>query len=148
MIGVGVYTSLGFQVVGIKSIYALLLLWLLGGVISLCGALVYSELAAKYPGSGGEYNYLSKTTHPMAGFLSGWVSSTAGFPAPIAAMAIAFARYLSTLYPSINQLAVAYAIVCIITVINIFGLKISGTFKKIIFIVNISMILTFIFCCS
>ncbi len=145
MIGIGVYTSLGFQVAGIRSVSAILILWVLGGVIALCGALVYSELAAKYPGSGGEYNYLSRTVHPVAGFLSGWVSVTAGFPAPIAAMSIAFARYLATLYPGVNQLFVAYAVVGVITLINILGLKSTVTFKKIIFVVNISMILTFIF---
>ena len=74
MIGTGVFTSLGFQVVDIKSIFPLLMLWIVGGIIALCGALTYSELGAALPRSGGEYNLLSKIYHPSLGFLAGWVS--------------------------------------------------------------------------
>jgi APA family basic amino acid/polyamine antiporter len=94
MIGTGVFTSLGFQVLGIKSGFALLVLWLVGGFASLLGALCYGELGAALPRSGGEYNYLSKIYHPAVGFLSGWVSATVGFAAPVAAAAMAFAGYL------------------------------------------------------
>src|SRR4051812_39849765 len=88
MIGTGVFTSIGFQVLGIHSVFALLFLWLVGGVVALCGALCYSELAAALPRSGGEYNYLSKIYHPAVGFLSGWVSMTVGFAAPVALSAM------------------------------------------------------------
>lgn len=54
MIGTGVFTSLGFQVEAIPSPFLILLLWVLGGVIALCGALSYAELAAALPRSGGE----------------------------------------------------------------------------------------------
>ena len=94
MIGTGVFTSLGYQVLGIKSGFALLVLWLIGGIAALLGALCYGELGAALPRSGGEYNYLSKIYHPAIGFLSGWVSATVGFAAPIAAASMAFAEYL------------------------------------------------------
>ena len=84
MIGTGVFTSIGFQVIGIQSTFAIVLLWVIGGVMALCGALVYGEVGAAFPQSGGEYNYLSKLYHPVVGFLSGWVSSTVGFAAPVA----------------------------------------------------------------
>ena len=51
MIGTGVFTSLGFQVLGIQSISALLLLWVAGGVVAICGALTYAELAVSMPRS-------------------------------------------------------------------------------------------------
>ena len=70
MIGTGVFTSLGYQVLGIKSVFAIIVLWATGGLAALCGALVYAELAVRYPGSGGEYNYLSRIYHPALGFLS------------------------------------------------------------------------------
>ena len=82
MIGTGVFTSLGFQVVDIKSGFTLLFLWLVGGIFALCGALSYGELGAAMPYSGGEYYYLSRIYHPAVGFLSGWVSVTVGFAAP------------------------------------------------------------------
>jgi APA family basic amino acid/polyamine antiporter len=94
MIGTGVFTSLGYQVLGIKSGFALLVLWLIGGIASLLGALCYGELGAALPRSGGEYNYLSRIYHPAVGFVSGWVSATVGFAAPVAAASMAFAEYM------------------------------------------------------
>lgn len=96
MIGTGVFTSLGFQVLGITSGFALMMLWLLGGVVALCGAFAYSELSVHYPRSGGEYHFISKIYHPGLGFLAGWISITVGFAAPLAAAAIAFGRYFSS----------------------------------------------------
>jgi APA family basic amino acid/polyamine antiporter len=96
MIGTGVFTSLGFQVMGITSGFALMMLWLLGGVVALCGAFAYSELCVLYPRSGGEYHFISKIYHPGLGFLAGWISITIGFAAPVAAAAIAFGRYFSS----------------------------------------------------
>ena len=68
--------SLGFQVVDIHSGFALLLVWFLGGVFALCGALSYGELAAAMPRSGGEFHFLGRIFHPALGFLSGWISIT------------------------------------------------------------------------
>ncbi len=59
MIGTGVFTSLGFQLLDIRSGFPLLLLWAIGGIIALCGAMTYAELGAAMPRSGGEYNFLS-----------------------------------------------------------------------------------------
>ena len=59
MVGTGVFTSLGFQVVDIKSVFALLMLWAVGGLVALTGALSYGELGAALPRSGGEYPQLS-----------------------------------------------------------------------------------------
>lgn len=58
-IGVGVFTSLGFQIEGTPSSFALLLLWVVGGIVALCGAFCYAELAAMFPRSSGEYNFLN-----------------------------------------------------------------------------------------
>jgi APA family basic amino acid/polyamine antiporter len=99
MVGTGVFTSLGFQVMGIQSGFALLMLWVVGGLIALCGAVSYGELAAAMPRSGGEYHYLSQIYHPALGFLSGWVSATVGFAAPTALAALALARYAQSMWP-------------------------------------------------
>src|SRR5579864_2212739 len=99
MIGTGVFVSLGFQVISIHSDFAIMALWVIGGLLSLCGALCYAELAVALPRLGGEYNFLSRIYHPSLGFMAGWISSTVGFPAPIALSAIAFAQYLQTSFP-------------------------------------------------
>lgn len=93
MIGVGVFTSIGFQLPGLPSGFPILMLWVVGGIASLCGALCYAELVAMMPKSGGEYHILREAYHPMAGFLAGWISITAGFAAPIAAITVIFGRY-------------------------------------------------------
>lgn len=94
VIGTGVYTSLGFQVAAFPSSgFVILLLWLVGAVIALSGALSYAELCAAQPQSGGEYHLLSKAIHPAAGFLSGWISATVGFAAPVAGAALALGAY-------------------------------------------------------
>lgn len=93
MIGTGVFTSLGFQLMGLSQLGTIIVLWLLGGLIAICGALTYAELAAHLPGSGGEYHYLSRLMHPGIGFMAAWVSATVGFSAPIALAATALAHY-------------------------------------------------------
>ena len=102
MVGTGVFTSLGFQVMGIQSGFALLMLWLVGGLIALCGAVSYAELAAAMPRSGGEYHYLSQIYHPALGFLSGWVSATVGFAAPTALAALALGEYAKSVWPGLH----------------------------------------------
>jgi len=99
MIGTGVFTSLGFQLVDIRSGFALLMLWAIGGIVALSGALTYAELGAALPRSGGEYNLLRRIYHPAAGFVSGWISSTIGFAGPTALAAMTFAAYLSSIFP-------------------------------------------------
>ena len=99
MIGTGVFTSLGFQLLEIQSGFVILMLWAVGGVVALCGALSYAELGAALPRSGGEYNFLTRIYHPAAGFISGWVSSTIGFAAPTALVALTSGAYLSSALP-------------------------------------------------
>src|SRR4030088_3758727 len=70
MVGVGVFTSLGFQVKDISSGFSLLMLWFIGGIVALCGAFSYAELASMFPRSSGEYNFLRRIYHPAVGFLA------------------------------------------------------------------------------
>ena len=118
MVGTGVFTSLGFQVVGIHSTFALLLLWLVGGIYALCGALSYGELAAAMPRSGGEYNFLSRIYHPAVGFVAGWVSVTVGFAAPVAAASIALGKYLSRVFPGLPATGVALTVAIAVSLIH------------------------------
>jgi APA family basic amino acid/polyamine antiporter len=102
MIGTGVFTSTGFQAASLHDPMTILLCWIIGGVVALCGAATYAELGSMMPKAGGEYVYLREAYHPAVGFMSGWVSLTAGFSAPIAVAALAFSKYVGTLVPSIS----------------------------------------------
>jgi APA family basic amino acid/polyamine antiporter len=93
MVGAGVFTTSGFALQDHER-SVVLLAWLVGGVLATCGCLSYGALGRRYPHSGGEYELLRRTIHPLAGFLAGWVSLLAGFTAPIAFAAAAFGRYL------------------------------------------------------
>lgn len=111
MIGTGVFTSLGFQLNDINSGFALLLLWVIGGLTAFCGALCYAELGAQLPRSGGEYNFLSEAIHPSLGFVSGWISATIGFAAPTALVAITFGRYVHVVFEQIPATLAAIALI-------------------------------------
>ena len=94
MIGTGVLTTSGFTVYFVGSNQVMLALWVIGGLVALCGALTVAELAASLPRSGGDYVYLYEGYGPLAAFLSGWVSFLIGFGGPIALSAFAAAKYL------------------------------------------------------
>ncbi|MEE8558811.1 MAG: amino acid permease [Myxococcota bacterium] len=95
MIGAGVFTTSGFALADLGRPEPVLLAWGIGGLLAMCGALSYGALARRIPESGGEYTFLSRTVHPLAGFLAGWVSLLAGFTAPIAAAGLALQAYLA-----------------------------------------------------
>ena len=126
MIGTGIFTSLGFQLADIKSGFVIMVLWVLGGIMSLCGALCYAELGSKLPRSGGEYNFLSEIYHPGAGFISGWISATVGFAAPTALAAMTFGEYLSSVFPALHPLVLASVLIISMTAIHSTSHKNSG----------------------
>ena len=141
MIGTGVYTSLGLQVAGVHSVVALVFIWITGGLVALCGALTYGELAVRYPKSGGEYIFLSKIFHPSLGFMSGFISMTIGFAAPMAISAIALGTYAGNLIPVSPVIIAVVAIVCL-TVLNTTSFKTGTNFNFITAAINVSLILT------
>lgn len=144
MIGTGVFTSLGFQVAVLPNVFALLLLWVVGGIIALCGALSYGELGAALPRSGGEYHLLSKIYHPMLGYLSGWVSATLGFAAPTALAAIALGKYTQAVFPQVPDHHLAALVVVIITAVHAYSVRLGSWFQDISTSVKVILILLFI----
>lgn len=144
MIGTGVFTSLHFQAMDIKSGYNILLLWLIGGIAALTGALVYAEVGARLTRSGGEYNYLSRIYHPSFGFISGWVSITVGFAAPVAAAAIALGSYVNGVFPDANTTLIATASVIALTALHTISIQSGSNTQNIFTIIKIAVILLFI----
>ena len=140
IIGTGVFTSLGFQIKDIPSGFSLLMLWIVGGVAALCGALAYGELAAALPRSGGEYHFLSAIFHPAVGFVAGWTSATVGFAAPVALAAIAFETYLRAVFPGMPALPISLAIVWIISLVHLKDVESGGRFQNILTLAKVVLI--------
>lgn len=160
MIGSGIFLTSGLLMKDLGNPWVMLLLWIIGGGIALCGALSYGELGAAIPRAGGEYAFLSRLFHPLFGFLSGWVSFLVGFSAPIAFSAIGFSEYLTTAFPQLLSLGIFestfeavvlkkfYAILVIIlfTMIHLrgieFGTRVQNflTLLKVVLIVGLIVI--------
>ena len=94
MIGAGVFTTSGFALADLGTPDRVMLAWLTGGLLAVCGALSYGALVRRMTDSGGEYLFLSRAIHPAAGFVAGWVSLLAGFTGAIALAATALEAYL------------------------------------------------------
>jgi APA family basic amino acid/polyamine antiporter len=144
IIGTGVFTSLGFQLVDIHSGFALVLLWIVGGIVALCGALCYSELSAALPRSGGEYHFLSAIYHPALGFMAGFVSATVGFAAPIALAAMAFGKYFEGVSHFASPVALSFALVWINAVVHLSGLTVGSAFQNLSTLLKVMLIIALI----
>ncbi len=147
MVGTGVFTSLGFQLLDIRSGFPLLALWVIGGIIALCGAMTYAELGAALPRSGGEYNFLAKIYHPAAGFVSGWVSATIGFAGPTALAAITFAAYATSIMPGesseLLRKSLAVGLVIVLTFVHSSNRRNSGGLQVVFTVLKVAVILGF-----
>lgn len=147
MIGTGVFTSLGFQLLDIRSGFVLLMLWAVGGLAAVCGAMTYAELGAAMPRSGGEYNFLTRIYHPAAGFVSGWVSATIGFAGPTALAAMTFGAYATSILPGGGsdwlEKLLAAGLVIGLTLIHAGSRRNSGGLQLIFTVLKVGIIVTF-----
>ena len=146
MIGTGVFGSLGYQLLDLHDFSAIIILWILGGAIALCGAFAYSELGAALPRSGGEYNFLTEIFHPSVGFLSGWVSAIIGFSAPIALAASLLGGYFGNVIGGYDPRWIGATVIVGITIIQSMDYRIGGGFQSFATIIKIVLILLFVIC--
>ena len=140
IIGTGIFTSLGFQVADIHSGFALLMLWVVGGIAAICGALCYGELAAALPRSGGEYNFLSEIYHPAVGFMAGFVSATVGFAAPVALAAMAFGTYFNGVFGVGSPVMLSFVVVWLVTVFHLGNLQVGSAFQNVSTLIKLVLI--------
>lgn len=142
MVGTGAFTSLGFQLNDLHNTASILLLWILGGLLALSGAFSYAEVGTSIKKSGGEYAFLDQLYHPLIGYLSGWISITVGFAAPIALSAIAFVEYFPIFipYPKVAGIVV----MALITWIHSRNLKSSSRFQNFFTLLKVTVVLIFI----
>ena len=140
IIGTGIFTSLGFQLADIQSGFPLLMLWIIGGITALCGALCYGELSAALPRSGGEYHFLSQIYHPSLGFMAGFVSATVGFAAPIALAAMAFGKYFVGVFGVGSPVLLSFVVVWVVTLFHLRNLQIGSAFQNLWTIVKLLLV--------
>ncbi|MFN4145255.1 MAG: APC family permease [Runella sp.] len=130
MIGTGVFTSLGYQLVEVQNAWSIVLLWLLGGVLALIGAFTFAELGTHYNKTGGDYVFISEGFHPFWGYLSAFTSLVVGFAAPVAIAVLAMEAYLSPFeIPYLRVYTVG--ILLIISALHSFSLRHSGIFQNV-----------------
>jgi APA family basic amino acid/polyamine antiporter len=114
------------------------LVWVLGGVISLCACVAFAELGSMFPDSGGQYIYLREAYGDLVAFLYGWMLFTVGNGGSIAALSVACAAYMGNIIPFISQQhvifslagmpftrahAIGLVLIAILTCVNVFGLR-------------------------
>ncbi|MGQ0651957.1 MAG: APC family permease, partial [Betaproteobacteria bacterium] len=133
VIGVGIFKAPSIVAGATSSGAEFLLVWLFGGAISLCGALVYAELASRHPGTGGEYTFLTRGFGRGAGFLFAWSRMTVIQTGAIAAVAFVFGEYASQIAPLGNSSTAIWAAVSVIglTLLNLAGTMPSKTLQKV-----------------
>jgi APA family basic amino acid/polyamine antiporter len=140
IIGTGIFTSLGFQLADIQSGFPLVMLWIIGGIAALCGALCYGELSAALPRSGGEYHFLSQIYHPALGFMAGFISATVGFAAPIALAAMAFGKYFVGVFGIGSPVLLSFVAVWVVTVFHLGNLQVGSAFQNLSTLVKLLLI--------
>ena len=144
MIGTGIFTTTGLMIAMGAGTGDILLAWLLGGIVALCGALCYGEIGANLPHSGGEYYYLSRLLHPSLGVISGWVSLVVGFAAPIAASAMAMHLYVARIVPGWPVRSMAVLTILLLSILHSFDVGLGGRVQSSLIAVQVMLLLGFI----
>jgi len=122
VVGTGIFKTPSLVAANTGSDGVFFFAWVLGGVISLIGALCYAELAAAYPHAGGDYHYLTRAFGKNVAFLFGWARMTVIQPGSIALLAFVFGDYLSQLLPSaFSPSLCAFIAVAALTAANLMG---------------------------
>jgi len=165
IIGSGIFLVPKAMVQNVGTPAAVFLVWILGGLLSLFGALTYAELAAALPHAGGEYVYLREAYGPFWSFVYGWTSLTVAKSGSIATLATAFSYYLGNFFPVLDQVLyrlplpigpgweplpitrgqiLAMALILVLGSINYFGVKIGGRIQTHVTALKVGIILALI----
>ncbi len=144
MVGTGVFATTGLLVEDLNHAGTVLLAWLFGGVVALCGALTYGELAAAIGRNGGEYRLLTDIFHPSIGFASGWISLVVGFSAPIAASALAFGIYASAVWPAVPPKLAGSGLIALVSIAHGARVGLGAGLQNVFTAAKILLILGFI----
>lgn len=147
MIGSGVYSTTGFSLASLYSPELVMLAWCVAGAIAICGAISYGELASRLLESGGEYLYLTRFVHPLAGFLAGWVSALAGFTAAAAYAAVVFEAHAipDGVRPDwLPQGAISVSLVAVLTMFHAIGIRTGTLSQNIVVLIKLMSLTVFV----
>ena len=144
MLGAGIFTTSGYSLASIQSREWVLVAWLFGGIIAMMGAVCYSALVRQIPESGGEYLFLSRTVHPAAGYIGGWLSLFCGFSAPIAFAGLAFGEYLHAWLPSLAPKVVGSLAIVLFAWAQAERVRFSAPLQNLLVLVKLLLIATFV----
>ena len=141
MIGVGVYTTSGYSLSALGSPAQVVAAWAIAGLIAICGAIGYASMASKFAESGGEYLFLSRSLHPVAGLMAGWVSLLAGFTGAIAIAALGLEEYLQPILGiELPDRAIAILTICLCALMHTLGVGGAARVQDAIVIFKMVMI--------
>lgn len=144
MIGSGVFTTSGFLLADLHTPARVLAVWLGGGLLAMLGALCYGALARRFPESGGEYIFLTRTIHPAAGYLAGWVSLLVGFSAPLAAVALAFGNYTKDWFPFATPALTGTVLVAVFALLHAIHVQRGAWVQNAVVAIKLALILVLI----
>jgi APA family basic amino acid/polyamine antiporter len=160
MIGSGIFIVSADMARQVGSPGWLLLLWVLTGLLTVCAALSYGELAAMMPRAGGQYRYLREAYGPVVGFLYGWTLFTVIQTGTIAAVAVAFAKFLGVLLPSVSSSvplfalgpiqvttlqATAIAVIVSLSLVNLRGIQTAKLVQNVFTLAKLGALIGLIF---
>lgn len=144
MVGTGVFAALHYQLYDFRSAPAILLLWLAGGLVAICGALSYASLARQLPQSGGEYHFLGAIYHPALGFMAGMLSAIIGFGVPTAITAILLGGYLARALPWVQPQVAASVVILLGAVSHGLSARVSGRVQFFSTVLKLALIAVFL----
>jgi basic amino acid/polyamine antiporter, APA family len=153
VIGSGIFRVPQSMVLSVGSVRMVFVVWIVGGALSMAGALTYAELAAAMPGAGGEYVYLTEAYGPLWGFLYSWTQMWVAKSGSIATLATAFFEYTAYFVPQferiwfhVGPLPIRYgqvfgrALILFLGLVNYFGVKIGGDVQIAVTVVKVGLI--------
>lgn len=139
-IGSGIFISPSDVATELSNGQQVLLVWLIGGVVAMTGALTFGELAARHPGTGGVYVYIREAYGKLAAFLYGWSILTIITSGAIAGLCLVFAKYFCAIFGLDQSWAIPVAVMELstVTLINIFGVKYSTWFSSMMTVIKVA----------
>jgi APA family basic amino acid/polyamine antiporter len=163
VVGSGIFMTTGFIAESLPSPGLIILIWIIGGFITLCGALAFAELGTMYPKAGGQYVYLRETYGKGAGFLYGWAFFWVIECGGIAALAVAFAEFFGYFVPALSTQSyllktslvgidytlsagqlIAVLAIAVLSAANYFGLKTGITVQNFFTFLRIAAVAVFV----
>jgi amino acid transporter len=147
VIGAGIFKAPSVVAGHAGSVGDFLMVWILGGLISIGGALCYAELATSHPHAGGEYHWLSRAFGKHMAFFYAWARSTVIITGSIAILAITLGDYLSTILPLGSYSSYLWAMICIVatSALNLLGIRESTRTQNALTVLEILGILAIVY---